>query len=109
MRVRFIGSILIVSIVVFTIATPAQAQRRDMDTTTIRGHLMYTLGEPGMIPAIFEPKFVDIEAADSLYHPNEPLLVALGETEVKAYSTWHLDDHEVVNDSLDGEPIAATW
>ena len=27
----------------------------------------------------------------------------------KAYSAWHLDEHEIVNDLLDGEPIAATW
>ena len=27
----------------------------------------------------------------------------------KAYSTWHLDTHEIVNDVIDGEPIAATW
>ena len=27
----------------------------------------------------------------------------------KAYSTWHLEGHEIVNDELDGAAIAATW
>ena len=87
----------------------SQAQERKMDTTTIHGHVMYTLGDPGMIPAIFEPSFIHIEQADSFYHADEPLLVVPGKTETKAYSTWHLDSHEIVNDSLDGIPIAATW
>ena len=29
--------------------------------------------------------------------------------EARAYSIWHLDRHEVVNDRLGETPIAATW
>ncbi len=109
MQSRFIATALIVGTLIFGMAEPGKSQTRRMDTTRIQGHLMYTLGDPGMIPSIFAPDFIDVDTADTLYHPAEPLLVALGQTEVKGYSTWHLDAHEVVNDSLDGIPIAATW
>jgi hypothetical protein len=29
--------------------------------------------------------------------------------QARAYSTWHLDRHEIVNDRLGETPIAATW
>ncbi|MBM3459508.1 MAG: DUF3179 domain-containing protein, partial [Armatimonadetes bacterium] len=32
-----------------------------------------------------------------------------GRNEAKAYSLRLLNGHEVVNDTLDGEPIAVTW
>jgi hypothetical protein len=30
-------------------------------------------------------------------------------TEAKAYSTWLLDNHEIVNDVIGNTPIAVTW
>ena len=71
---------------------------------------MYTLLEPGGIPAIDEPRFAEAAEADAFLEPDEPVLGIVGrDGTAKAYSAWHLDGHEVVNDDLDGEPIAATW
>lgn len=40
---------------------------------------------------------------------HEPVLGLVGEREQRAYSTWQLDRHEIVNDVFEGRPIAVTW
>jgi hypothetical protein len=40
---------------------------------------------------------------------DEPVIGVVGEHEQRAYSEWTLDTHEIVNDVLDGQPIAITW
>ena len=95
--------------VVLATATLAMAQPREPQKTEIRGHTMYTLMEPGGIPAIFEPEFVTVAQADSTYFPDEPLIVVVDGGQAKAYSTWHLDRHEIVNDYINGKAITVTW
>ena len=42
--------------------------------------------------------------------PDEPVLGVVGQDGTAvAYSAWQLDGHEIVNDVVDGVPIAATW
>ena len=91
------------------VASPVWAQRRDMQKTLIQGDTMYTLMEPGGIPAIFEPVFQPAREEDKAFAPDEPLFVVEVDGEARAYSTWHLDEHEVVNDTFDGLPRAVTW
>jgi hypothetical protein len=39
----------------------------------------------------------------------EPVVgVVMGDV-AKAYSTWHLDHHEIVNDIIASQPLAVTW
>jgi len=85
------------------------AQRQAPKETEIQGHTMYTLLKPGDIPAIFEPKFVSVNEAESTYFPDEPLLVVVRGDDARGYSTWHLDHHEIVNEQIDGAAIAVTW
>lgn len=85
------------------------AQRPKPKETEIKGHTMYTLMPPGGIPAIFDPVYISVEEAEASYYPNEPLMVVTHNGETKGWSTWHLDQHEVVNDVIGGTPIAATW
>jgi hypothetical protein len=33
----------------------------------------------------------------------------VGAKEQRAYSTWQLDRHEIVNDVFEGRPVAVTW
>ena len=76
----------------------------------VEGEPLYRVLPPEAIPAIDEPRFVDAAAADAFLLPDEPVLGVVGaDGTAKCYSAWHLDGHEVVNDDLDGEPIAATW
>ena len=62
------------------------------------------------IPAIDDPTYVSAAEADAFMLPDEPVLGVVGaDGTARAYSAWHLDHHEIVNDVLDGEPLAATW
>ncbi len=98
---------IVVSILLITVN--CFAQRRKPDTATVKGHIMYTLLKPGDIPAIFEPEFISAVQADSFYYSDEPLIAVVDGDIAKGYSTWHLDEHEVVNDFINGKAIAVTW
>ncbi len=76
----------------------------------VEGEPMYTVVPMDAIPAVDEPVFVSAVQADSFMQPEEPVLGVVGrDGTAKAYSAWQLEGHEIVNDVLDGEPIAATW
>ena len=86
------------------------AQRPKPKETEILGHTMYTVLKPGDIPAMFDPQFISIAEAESLYFDDEPLIVvASSDGNARGYSTWHLDKHEIVNDYIDGSIITVTW
>ncbi len=85
-------------------------QREPWPHEDVEGQRMYTVLGPEGIPAIDEPVFVSAAEAEEFLEPEEPVLGVLGrDGTAKAYSAWHLDGHESVNDDLDGEPIAITW
>lgn len=60
------------------------------------------------IPSIDRPTFEPASAVRSL-DSREPVLGIVGDREQRAYSTWQLDRHEIVNDTFEGKPIAVTW
>jgi hypothetical protein len=60
------------------------------------------------IPSIDKPTFEAASTTRSL-DKREPVLGVVGEHEQRAYSTWQLDRHEIVNDTFEGRPIAVTW
>jgi len=101
--------LLMLAAMLALLISSAHAQPPEPKKTEVRGHTMYTLMEPGGIPAIFEPEFVSIEVADSFYYDNEPLIAVSSGDVARGYSTWHLDHHEIVNDVLEGTAIAVTW
>jgi hypothetical protein len=76
---------------------------------TIDGDSVYRLLPPDAIPAVHEPEFVTGSAANEQMLPEEPVLGVVVGGEAHAYSLWHLDAHEIVNDVVGGVPIAATW
>lgn len=102
-------SAIAVFVLAFLVGSACEAQKQSPETTEIGGYTLYTLLNPGDIPAIFEPEFVGVEEAGGQYWPDEPVIVVVAESEVRAYSTWHLDHHEVVNDRIGGSAIAVTW
>jgi len=76
----------------------------------VEGEPLVTLLDFDAIPSIEDPTFVEAALADGFLAPDEPVLGVIGRNgTVHAYSAWQLDAHEIVNDVLDGEPIAATW
>ena len=76
----------------------------------IEGEPMYTVLPEDAIPSIDAPRFVGAEEAQAFLAEDEPVLGVVGRNgTAKAYSAWQLDHHEIVNDVIDGEPIAVTW
>ena len=41
--------------------------------------------------------------------PHEPVIGIMVDGDARAYSTWHLDAHEIVNDTISSTPLAVTW
>ena len=74
-----------------------------------RTYEIVTLLPPDGIPAIDNPRFYSAAQADAEYDPDELVLGVTINGESKAYSTSHLDSHEIVNDTLGGRMIAVTW
>ncbi len=61
------------------------------------------------IPSIDNPEFLDAEQASELMG-NGHLVIGLSVGgEHRAYSTAFLSSHEIVNDTVGGEPVAVTW
>lgn len=74
----------------------------------LEGDKVYSLIGPDRIPAIDDPELVPAAEADFMAD-GEMVLGVVADGVAKAYSLWHLDRHEIVNDWLGDEPIAATW
>lgn len=70
---------------------------------------MYDVLPEGAIEAIDDPEFV-IAAEATWLLADEPVLGVVGELgSARAYPAWQLDHHEIVNDEVDGRPVAVTW
>ncbi len=59
------------------------------------------------IPAIHNPRF--LPAGKASLAPGEKVLGIVIGNEAHAYPLIDLDRHEVVDDTVGGQPIAATW
>jgi hypothetical protein len=90
------------------VAVVAQDQEPEVHGT-YQGDPMYSLLPLDGIPAIRDPEFVSGEAADAQMRDDEPVLGIELDGDARAYSLWHLDRHEIVNDVVGGRSIAATW
>ncbi len=92
------------------VASAAVAERPEPEVHgTFDGDPMYTVLPVDAIPAIRAPEFLNGEAADGQMSPDEPVLGVEIAGESHAYSLWQLDSHEIVNDTVGGRAIAATW
>ena len=61
------------------------------------------------IPAIDDPRFLDAEGAARWLADREPVVLLRLNGEAKVYPLQILTWHEIVNDSLGGEPVAVTF
>jgi hypothetical protein len=60
------------------------------------------------IPAIDKPVFVPAAEATFMVD-DEPVIGVAMSGVARAYPTWLLNGHEIVNDTIGGRPIAITW
>lgn len=61
------------------------------------------------IPAIDDPDFVGVDEADEWLASEEPVLMLETDGQARAYPIQILMWHEIVNDVVDGTPVAATY
>ena len=65
---------------------------------------------PDAIPAIDNPIFFEtLDRADAMYDDDEIVLGVEIDGDARAYSVPLLSSHEIVNDTVAGNPIAVTW
>ena len=60
-------------------------------------------------PALLEPEFISVTAADSIYADSSRFLLLNMNNTIKAYSIKDLTRHEVVNDMIEGRPVMAAY
>ncbi len=74
-----------------------------------RSFQVFTVLPPDRITAIRRPEFVTADEAERWMVPDEPVIGVEINGEARAYSTFMLSRHEIVNDTVGGRPIAVTW
>ncbi len=74
----------------------------------IDGDVVTRLLKPDAIPSIDAPKLIRAKDAISMAD-DEQVIGLVIDGEARAYSTWYLDSHEIVNDQMKGSAIAVTW
>ncbi|MBI5248746.1 MAG: DUF3179 domain-containing protein [Desulfomonile tiedjei] len=74
----------------------------------IQGDRVHTVLPKDAIQAIDYPEFVTADRA-TFMKPTEPVVGVVHKGIAKAYSVWHLDRHEIVNDQFGEDLLAVTW
>jgi len=109
MSSRRVGSLFLAGLLLGS-AGVSSAQHSEPESVLVDGDPMYTVLPPDAIPAIDDPVFVSPVAAERWMQDDEMVIGVIGPGgEARAYSTWHLDGHEIVNDRVGDVPIAVTW
>jgi hypothetical protein len=91
-------------------ASAAREFRTDFSVHTIPYSEILSGGPPkDGIPAIDEPQFVSITAADAWLDDLEPVTVFQEQDTVRVYPFQILMWHEIVNDVVNGRPIVVTF
>lgn len=101
-------SFVLATAIVAAACRPSAAQQSIPRVDQIDGDRVHTLLRPDAIPAIDKPQFVRASEA-TFMRDDEPVVGVVAGGVAKAYSTWHLDHYEIVNDTLAGKPVAVTW
>ncbi len=68
-----------------------------------------TLLPKDAIRSIDQPRFLSADEAAAQLRPDEPIIGLDINGDVRAYSTFMLSRHEIVNDVVGGVPLAVTW
>ncbi len=86
-----------------------EEEKREFAKEMVDGDWLYHVLEFDAIPPVDDPVFVSRKAAEAFMTDEEPVLGLVIGGEARAYSIWHLDAHEIVNDTVGNRPIAVTW
>ena len=99
-----------ITILVLLLAVlPVSAQGRGTVEATIEGDPLIRLLPKDGILAIDDPEMIPAAEAGSIMKDDEPVIGIFDGANARAYPTWYLDGHEIVNDRIGQLPVAATW
>jgi hypothetical protein len=100
-------------------AKPPPARAAAVETASLKSSLPETDPPPGLsiipygkrdfFPVIRKPWYVTAKNGDALLDKDESVLGLIIGTEVRAYSTNQLTDHEMVLDEIAGVPVLVTY
>ena len=108
-------TVLAVALAACGSGTPVDGQSReewktDFSKTTVDMEEIVSGGPPkDGIPAIDDPSFVTVEAADRFLEDDEAVAVVRAGGETKAYPLQILIWHEIANDVVGGMPVSVTY
>jgi len=105
---RFFG-LRAISLFVFVLSYTVTAQPQRGSYEIIDGDRMYYILPRDGIPAIDDPEFVSVKEAEKFMKKDELVMGLVINGDARAYSTWHLDRHEIVNDYVGDTYISVTW
>ena len=96
------------------IETPPRGAEREFTTDFSKRSVSYReilSGGPPKdgIPALKDPQFVSVSKADPWLKPAEPVILVQVGDDARAYPIQILIWHEIVNDTVGGEPLAVTF
>jgi hypothetical protein len=94
--------------VVLGLTVATSGAQRWVEQVTIDGDPVLRGLPKDAIPAIDRPTFVPAASA-TFMRDEEPVIGVVAGREARAYPTWLLNAHEVVNDRIGGRAIAVTW
>ena len=82
----------------------------DFETRSIELNEVMSGGPPrDGIPPIDAPKFIGFDEADTWLHEDEPVVSFELKGDARAYPIQILMFHEIVNDSVGGQPVSVTF
>ena len=91
-------------------AAGQESWKTDFDRFTVPLEEIASGGPPkDGIPAIDQPRFIDVRRADRFLGDNEPVAVVRLGGAAKVYPIQILIWHEIVNDVVGGEPVSVTY
>lgn len=107
MKAQGLGMMILAVLLILSFA--GLAWSFDLTRHSVPGPALSTGGLPkDTIPALTNPEFVPAEKADSMT-PDERVMGVVINDEPRAYPLRILNSHEIVNDDIQGQPIAVTW
>ena len=108
-KFRLLGAVALFALaMLFSGPTPAQRPEPEVHGE-FEGDPMYTVLPPDAIPAIDAPEYLTGDEAAAQMDPEETIMGVVAGGSAVCWSTWQLDQHEIVNDFIGETPIAASW
>ena len=105
---RTLGALILTTVVLASCTTSLETSSAPDSAADFEQEIV-TLLPKDAIPAIDDPQFYSGEAAGQEYAGDELVIGVVFDGEARAYSIDLLSQHEIVNDTVRGHPIAVTW